>query len=83
MSLFIKVFFFASKNENVKIKLSEICAEHKQINFKIRLTVVNDKTKEFTEHNNHISDVTKIEAKKVISTLKKLHRKQLLVYIQF
>ncbi|CAI6353049.1 unnamed protein product [Macrosiphum euphorbiae] len=36
-----------------------------------RLHVVDDKITKFIEHNNHVPNAAKIEAKKVISTLKK------------
>jgi len=47
------------------------CFEYKKIHCKGRLHVVDDKITKFIEHNNHVPNAAKIEAKKVISTLKK------------
>lgn len=63
--------FLHVKEREHKNKIYWKCSEYKKIHCKGRVHVVDDKIIKFTEHNNHVPNAAKIEAKKVISTLKK------------
>jgi hypothetical protein len=56
-------------------------SEYKKIHCKGRVHVLDDKVTKYIEHNNHVPNTAKIEAKKVISTLKKNASQTTLIHI--
>lgn len=63
--------FLHVKEREHENKIYWKCSEYKKIHCKGRVHVVDDKVTKCIEHNNHVPNAAKIEAKKVISTLKK------------
>lgn len=61
------------------------CLEYQSIKFKGWVHVVDDKVTKCTEHNNYVPSAAKIEAKKVIPTIKiymcKVHARFLLLRV--
>ncbi|KAF0758301.1 Uncharacterized protein FWK35_00020633, partial [Aphis craccivora] len=65
-----KISFLHVKEREHEHKIYWKCTEYKKIHCKGRVHVVGDKVTKSIEHYNHVPNAAKIEAKKVISTLK-------------